>query len=171
MSVSTFQMQSPNFFTLAIVVLVQCERNQATLLEMVTLLNSFYFNKQRFPCMWILNYLTNFFITMHMDMEERRCCQENELQNGANCGALRFPGQIQLVLFILGQSHYLQNLRLKECHSSLEDVSVSAVIIPKNWGTISYDGRSQEEGIDAQFWGMMTALTDTSDPELLYSHC
>ena len=27
------------------------------------------------------------------------------------------------------------------------------------------------EGIAHQFFGMMTAFTNTSDPELLYSHC
>ena len=44
-------------------------------------------------------------------------------------------------------------LKLREYGSSGEDVSVNAVIIPKNW------------------WAMMTAFTNTSDPELLYSHC
>ena len=61
---------------------------------------------------------------------------------------------------------------MREFGSSGKDVSVNAVFIPRNWGTISSDGRrSPEEGIVPQFWGMMTALTDTSDPELLYSNC
>ena len=32
-------------------------------------------------------------------------------------------------------------------------------------------GEAPKKGIAPQFWGMMTAFTDTSDPELLYSHC
>ena len=40
---------------------------------------------------------------------------------------------------------------LRECGSSGEDVLVNAVIIPRNVGTISSDGRSPEEGIAAQF--------------------
>ena len=42
--------------------------------------------------------------------------------------------------------------------SSGEDVSVNTVIIPRNWGAI---------------WASSVASlrTDTSSPELLYSHC
>ena len=61
----------------------------------------------------------------------------------------------------LGQSHDLHNLGLRECSSSGEDVLVNAVIILRNWGTIP----------STVFWGMMTALTDTSDPKLQHSHC
>ena len=32
-------------------------------------------------------------------------------------------------------------------------------------------GEAPRQGIAPQFLGMMTAFTDTSDPELLYSHC
>ena len=32
-------------------------------------------------------------------------------------------------------------------------------------------GEAPKNGIAPQFQGMMTAFTDTSDPELLYSHC
>ena len=32
-------------------------------------------------------------------------------------------------------------------------------------------GEAPKKGIAPQFWGMMTAFTDISDPELLYSHC
>ena len=61
---------------------------------------------------------------------------------------------------------------MTEFGSSGKDVLVNAVIIPRHWGTISSDGpRSLEEGIAAQYWRMMTALTNTSDPELLHSHC
>ena len=60
---------------------------------------------------------------------------------------------------------------LRECNSSGEDVLVNAVIILRNWGTIPSDIRSTKKGIGPQFWGMMTALTDISDPELPHSHC
>ena len=59
----------------------------------------------------------------------------------------------------------------RECGSSGEDVPVNAIIKLRNWGTIPSDVRSTEEGIASQFWGMITALTDTSDPELQYSYC
>ena len=68
---------------------------------------------------------------------------------------------------LINKSFYI----LREYGSSGEDVSVNAVIIPKNWWAIPSEGRSPEEGYCSQFWGMMTAFTDTSDPELLYSHC
>ena len=51
------------------------------------------------------------------------------------------------------------SLELRECGSS------------QNWGTIPSSGLLPSEGIATQFLGMMTAFTDTSDPELLYSHC
>ena len=58
--------------------------------------------------------------------------------------------------------------------SSGEDVSVNTVIMLRNGGAILADLRSEateEARIAPQFRGMMTVLTDTSDPELLYSHC
>ena len=64
--------------------------------------------------------------------------------------------------------------RLRECVSSGEDVSVNTVIIQRNWRAILADLRSEateEASIAPQFWGMMTVFTDTSDPELMYSHC
>ena len=63
---------------------------------------------------------------------------------------------------------------LRECVSSGEDVSVNTVIIQRNWRAILADLRSEateEASIAPQFWGMMTVFTDTSDPELMYSHC
>ena len=63
---------------------------------------------------------------------------------------------------------------LVEYCSSGEDVSVNTVIMLRNWGAILADLRSEateEARIAPQFRGMMTVLTDTSDPELLYSHC
>ena len=63
---------------------------------------------------------------------------------------------------------------LRECVSSGEDVSVNTVIILRNWRAILADLRSEateEASIAPQFWGMMTVFTDTSDPELMYSHC
>ena len=47
------------------------------------------------------------------------------------------------------------------CGSSGEDVSVNAVIIPRNWGTIS-DGQSLEEGIAAQFVVMSSSWAGSS---------
>ena len=67
-------------------------------------------------------------------------------------------------------SHYV----LRECVSSGEDVSVNTVIILRNWRAILADLRSEateEASIAPQFWGMMTVFTDTSDPELMHSHC
>ena len=46
----------------------------------------------------------------------------------------------------IGQSHDLQNLGLREYGSSGEDVSVNAVIIPKNWWAIPFEGQSPKEG-------------------------
>ena len=63
---------------------------------------------------------------------------------------------------------------LVEYCSSGEDVSVNTVIMLRNWGAILADLRSEateEARIAPQFRGMMTVLTGTSDPELLYSHC
>ena len=58
--------------------------------------------------------------------------------------------------------------------SSGEDVSVNTVIMLRNGGAILADLRSEateEVRIAPPFRGMMTVLTATSDPELLYSHC
>ena len=63
---------------------------------------------------------------------------------------------------------------LRECVSSGEDVSVNTVIILRNCGAILADLRSEateEVSIAPQFRGMMTVFTDTSDPELMHSHC
>ena len=63
---------------------------------------------------------------------------------------------------------------LVEYCSSGEDVSVNTVIMLRNLGAILADLRSEateEARIAPHFRGMMTVLTDTSDPELLYSHC
>ena len=68
----------------------------------------------------------------------------------------------------------MPNHALRECVSSGEDVSVNTVIIQRNWRAILADLRSEateEASIAPQFWGMMTVFTDTSDPELMYSHC
>ena len=65
-------------------------------------------------------------------------------------------------------------LALVEYCSSGEDVSVNTVIILRNWAAILADlwsEATEEAHIAPQFWGLMTVLTDISDPELLYSHC
>ena len=67
----------------------------------------------------------------------------------------------------------LKALLVEYC-SSREDVLVNTVIMLRNWGAILADLRSEateEARIAPPFLGMMTVLTDTSDPELLYSHC
>ena len=58
--------------------------------------------------------------------------------------------------------------------SSGEDVWENTVIILRNCGAILADLRSEpteEVSIAPQFRGMMTVFTDTSDPELMHSHC
>ena len=65
-------------------------------------------------------------------------------------------------------------VELVEYCSSGEDVSVNTVIILRDGGAILADLGSkatEEAHIAPPFRGMMTVLTDTSDPELLYSHC
>ena len=46
---------------------------------------------------------------------------------------------------------------------------MNAVIIPQNWEQYSSSGLRPSEGIAHQFFGMMTAFTNTSSPELPYS--
>ena len=68
----------------------------------------------------------------------------------------------------------LGHIGMREYVSSGEDVSVNTVIILRNWRAILADLRSEateEASIAPQFWEMMTVFTDTSDPELMHSHC
>ena len=43
------------------------------------------------------------------------------------------------------------SVRMRECGSSGEDVSVNAVIIPRNWGQYLPRGKTPSKGIAAQF--------------------
>ena len=49
-------------------------------------------------------------------------------------------------MFIKGRRLSKENYVMREYGSSGEDVSVNAVIIPKNWWAILSEGRSPEEG-------------------------
>ena len=51
----------------------------------------------------------------------------------------------------------------------ISDISVNSVIIPQNWGAIPSSVLRTSEDIVPQFLRMMTALTDTSSPELPHS--
>ena len=54
-------------------------------------------------------------------------------------------------MFIKGRRLSKENYVMREYGSSGEDVSVNAVINPKNWWAIPYEGRSPEEGYCSQF--------------------
>ena len=82
--------------------------------------------------------------------------------------------ELKLLNWNMNITGYMVKQILVEYCSSGEDVSVNTVIILRNWVSILADLRSEateEARIAPQFWGMMTVLTDISDPELLYSHC
>ena len=81
---------------------------------------------------------------------------------------------VQIPTYVFVELVYPNFFVLVEYCNSGEDVSVNTVIMLRNWGAILADLRSEateEARIAPQFRGMMTVLTDTSDPELLYSHC